>query len=95
MVTARWPAAEEAARVGLDREDRGSIFKRAMRVYDVLRPEEVMALVRAATDEQDAALFHTVAFAGLRMGELLALRWRDTTTSSSALNVVSTSATSR
>lgn len=44
---------------------------------DVLRPEEVMALVRAAGDEQDAALFHTAAFAGLRMGELLALRWRD------------------
>jgi len=44
---------------------------------DVLRPEEVMAMVRAAEDEQDAALFHTAAFAGLRMGELLALRWRD------------------
>lgn len=44
---------------------------------DVLRPEEVMALVRAAEDEQDAAIFHTAAFAGLRMGELLALRWRD------------------
>jgi integrase len=44
---------------------------------DVLRPEEVMALVRAAEAEQDAALFHTAAFAGLRMGELLALRWRD------------------
>jgi integrase len=44
---------------------------------DVLRPEEVMALVRAAEDERDAALFHAAAFAGLRMGELLALRWRD------------------
>lgn len=44
---------------------------------DVLRPDEVMALVRAADDDQDAALFHTAAFAGLRMGELLALRWRD------------------
>jgi len=44
---------------------------------EVLRPEEVMALVRAAEDEQDAAVFHTAAFAGLRMGELLALRWRD------------------
>jgi integrase len=44
---------------------------------DVLRPEEVLALVRAAEDEQDAAIFHTAAFAGLRMGELLALRWRD------------------
>lgn len=44
---------------------------------EVLRPEEVMALVRAAENEQDAAIFHTAAFAGLRMGELLALRWRD------------------
>lgn len=44
---------------------------------DVLRPEEVLALVRAAESEQDAAIFHTAAFAGLRMGELLALRWRD------------------
>ena len=50
--------------------------RKAARI-DVLRPEEVMALVRSAGDEQDAALFHTAAFAGLRMGELLALRWRD------------------
>ena len=40
-------------------------------------PEEVHALVRAAADEQDAALFLTAALTGLRMGELLALRWRD------------------
>jgi integrase len=39
--------------------------------------EEVHALVRAAADEQDAALFLTGALTGLRMGELLALRWRD------------------
>jgi integrase len=44
---------------------------------DVLRPEEVLALVRSAEEKQDAAIFHTAAFAGLRMGELLALRWRD------------------
>ncbi|HEX3608737.1 MAG TPA: site-specific integrase [Solirubrobacterales bacterium] len=44
---------------------------------DLLRPEEVLALVRAAESEQDAAIFHTAAFAGLRMGELLALRWGD------------------
>ena len=40
-------------------------------------PEEVWALVRAAASEQDGALFLTAAFTGLRMGELLALRWRD------------------
>jgi integrase len=50
--------------------------RRAAKI-DVLRPEEVLALVRAADSEQDAAIFHTAAFAGLRMGELLALRWRD------------------
>ncbi len=27
--------------------------------------------------EQDGAIFQTAAFTGLRMGELLALRWRD------------------
>jgi len=44
---------------------------------DVYSREEVMALVRAAADEQDAAIYLTAAFTGLRMGELLALRWRD------------------
>jgi integrase len=43
----------------------------------VFSPEEVWALVRAAESEQDAAVFLTAAFTGLRMGELLALRWRD------------------
>jgi len=50
--------------------------RRAAKI-DVLRPEEVLALVRAAETEQDGALIHTAAFAGLRIGELLALRWRD------------------
>jgi integrase len=44
---------------------------------EVFSPEEVWALVRAASGEQDAAIFLTAAFTGLRMGELLALRWRD------------------
>jgi integrase len=44
---------------------------------DVLSPEEIWALVRAADSEQDAAIFLTAAFTGLRQGELLALRWRD------------------
>jgi integrase len=43
----------------------------------VFSPEEVWALVRAASSEQDRAIFLTAAFTGLRMGELLALRWRD------------------
>jgi integrase len=44
---------------------------------DILSPAEVWALVRAAESEQDAAIFLTAAFTGLRQGELLALRWRD------------------
>jgi integrase len=44
---------------------------------EVFSPEEIWALVRSAASEQDAALFLTAAFTGLRMGELLALCWRD------------------
>ena len=75
-----------------------SIFKRAMKVYnlprnpmatverprvarragiDVFSREEVMALVRAAAGEQDGTLYLTAAFTGLRLGELLGLRWED------------------
>jgi integrase len=45
--------------------------------FDHLTPEEVWSLVRAAASEQDAAIFLTAAFTGLRRGEVLALRWRD------------------
>ncbi len=44
---------------------------------DVFSPEEVWALVRAAADERDAAIYLTASFTGLRMGELRALRWRE------------------
>ncbi|MEO6859903.1 MAG: site-specific integrase [Solirubrobacteraceae bacterium] len=44
---------------------------------DAFTAEEVWALVRAAPSEQDAALYLTAAFTGLRLGELLALQWRD------------------
>jgi integrase len=44
---------------------------------EVFSPEEVWALVRAAESAQDGALFLTAAFTGLRLGELIALRWRD------------------
>src|SRR3954454_25327678 len=45
--------------------------------FRVLSSEQVEALARAAADERDAALFRVAAFTGMRMGELLALRWRD------------------
>jgi integrase len=45
--------------------------------FDFYSPEEVMALVQAAATEQDAAIYLTAAFSGLRMGECLGLCWRD------------------
>jgi integrase len=44
---------------------------------DFYSADEVMALVRAAASEQDAAIFLTAAYTGLRRGELVALRWPD------------------
>jgi integrase len=55
--------------------ERLTVAKRTDVVFS--SPEEVHALARAAGSEQDAALFLTAALTRLRMGELLALRWRD------------------
>ena len=45
--------------------------------YAFYTPEEVHALVRAAENRQDGAIYLTAAFTGSRMGEVLALRLRD------------------
>jgi integrase len=65
---------------GLEANPLVRVEKHPMRAsgdIQVFSPEEVRALVRAAASEQDGAIFLTAAFTGLRMGELLALRWRD------------------
>ena len=49
----------------------------APRHVDVYSPEEVERLVAAAGNPRDAALYRTAAYAGLRIGELRALRWGD------------------
>jgi integrase len=54
---------------------------------EVFSPEEVWALVRAAASEQDGAIFLTAAFTGLRMGELIALWWRDVDFTGSTIRV--------
>jgi integrase len=45
--------------------------------YQFFTPDQVHQLAEAAVSEQDAALFVTAAFTGLRRGELVALRWPD------------------
>jgi integrase len=55
---------------------------------EVLSATEVRALVRAAPDELYAALFLTAAFTGLRMGELLALRWGEVDFAADTIRVV-------
>jgi integrase len=61
--------------------------QRASGDIQVFAPEEVWALVRAAGSEQDGVLYLTAAFTGLRLGELLALRWRDVDFAGSTIRV--------
>jgi integrase len=45
--------------------------------FNVLEPADTLALAAHAADDQDAAFYVVAAFTGLRLGELLALQWRD------------------
>jgi integrase len=45
--------------------------------FDTFDRDEVELLAAHAHDPQDAAIYKTAAFTGLRQGELLALRWSD------------------
>ncbi len=45
--------------------------------FELLQPDQVVALAAITERQQDGALYITAAFTGLRQGELLALRWRD------------------
>ena len=51
------------------------------------RPDEVLMLAQHAADEQDAALFITAAFTGLRASELRNLRWRSIDFTDSLIHV--------
>jgi integrase len=45
--------------------------------FDFYSPQEVRTLVAKTGDAQDAAIYLTAAFSGLRRGELLPLLWED------------------
>jgi integrase len=45
--------------------------------FTTLDRDQLEALGRAAHDRQDGAIYVTAAYTGLRLGELLGLRWRD------------------
>jgi integrase len=65
--------------------------RRTLATTQFLRPVEVDALVRSACEvsAQDGAIFMTSAFCGLRLGELLDLRWGTVNFDGSSIHVES------
>lgn len=54
----------------------------------VYSPEQVQAIAAQAKDDNMRVLIRTAGFSGLRMGELLALRWRDVDFTARRIRVV-------
>jgi integrase len=81
----RWVERSPAQRLKVVKPRRYS-KNHPVRREEYLTPEEVQAIVRAATPD-DGAFFLTLAYAGLRLGEGLALQWQDVNFAGSSLIV--------
>ncbi len=67
-------------RVAVQDERRERVTFKTSRNIAVLGPESVLAIAAACPVAWHAAAIRFSAFTGLRLGELRALRWRDTPT---------------
>jgi integrase len=75
---------------GLPRNPAAAVERPRVRAsddIDAFSVEEVHALVRGARRKPDAVLYLTAAFTGLRLGELLSLRWGDVDYAGEAIRV--------